>query len=198
MIINITNAVKEFLEGNVYADGVPVKIFDHTTVGQNTEIIYPSVSFQVQSPIFDETRYISDGTRILAPSSQLESFKGKIGSRRVNSRPHPNPYDIPVLIQVWADRNEDLSTMLQDVLRLFQPRGTISVKDELGQNRNWWMFLEKSAVLDDLAENIDDSRGFRRAFQYVIKGWLEVAPNHIEDRPTISSDVEVNISIKDS
>lgn len=187
--------------GPILAEGRAVKAFIHSSLGQEWANTFPSISYDIGYPQFDPSRYFdSDANRIKTPASQKEVMtlldgSTRIGYRQITTRPHPKPYKIPVTFNLWGKTSSEVNDMSDNMLRVFNPRGTISFIDDLGEPRTWWMFLRGAPEdMSSLYERLDEERKFQIVYRYMVEGWLEDIAK-VKQQPTISEEAEVTIGI---
>lgn len=123
----------------------------------------PQIAFINDDIAPDPNRLFGVGTvgyRLPAEGATPVSVGGMLGWTQYETKGQEQPYDLVYTIECWSRYRTVSKMLLGEILRRFQMRGTISLKDGNGVERSYLFTQEAISDLTEVASMVDRVVGF--------------------------------------
>lgn len=167
-----------------------VPVFDQNISGRKWEDVWPCVTFRTMAVDFDPKVFVyhdpfNDPDTSSAPFD-VQNYKGDVvqqGYVKNLVRPTPDSWVITMVITAWAKESMELALLCAEIMKLFPPKGALTVTWASGEQHTCDMLLQRTETLDSGGNDVfatqgpEEQRSFARAFVFQIEGYFDNTAN---------------------
>jgi len=163
-----------------------IPVIDENVEGRNYADIFPSVTFRMVGPEFDESVYLYHEPYISpAPGATAENIVNRYGDTVASGyngyihRPHPESYKLRYAVVIQAKSRMEMSLIFNQVVYLLPAKGSIEVQMIDGTAHACDMFqvdiVDQSPAFENSKPGVggEEHRHFKMALYYDIEAYVD-------------------------